>query len=67
MANQAKRASTAVFTAGLIALALGIVASVLYGDSDSKRLFLCSTLVLAIAWVLERASKNEDRSAGSPK
>jgi len=46
----------ALFWAGVIALVLGIAASILYGHQDGERLFFCSSVVLVIAWLVERSS-----------
>ncbi|MGW7300922.1 hypothetical protein GA0115233_104940 [Streptomyces sp. DI166] len=56
MSNQAKRTSRAMFWLGVTVFVLGAVASALYGHRDGERLFLCSAVVLAIAWLIERRS-----------
>ncbi|MEV4880136.1 hypothetical protein [Streptomyces cyaneofuscatus] len=56
MAHQAQRTSRAMFWSGVIVFGLGVLASALYGHRDGERLFFCSTIVLAIAWVIGQRS-----------
>ncbi|MGV9628846.1 hypothetical protein [Streptomyces sp. NPDC003487] len=56
MANQGKQTSQAIFWAGAVVFVLAIVASVLWGHTDGERLFFCSTILLGIAWQVERRS-----------
>ncbi|MGW2898860.1 hypothetical protein ACWDAO_30750 [Streptomyces sp. NPDC001212] len=56
MANQTRRTSRAIFWSGVIVFALGITAAALYGHKDGERLFFCSAIILAVAWLVERGS-----------
>lgn len=56
MKKNPKITSRALFWSGAIVFALGVTASLLYGHMDGQRLFFCSTVILGIAWVMERTS-----------
>jgi len=45
-----------MFWLGLFVFALGITASALYGHKDGERLFFCSAILLALAWLMDRRS-----------
>lgn len=61
--RRASREAVGAFWVGILVLFLGVIASFAYGSRDGQRLFFCSSVVLATAWIAERRAARSARGA----